>query len=207
MRDEEHRHAGLLLEARDQVQDLGLDRDVERRGGLVGDHERGLAGERHGDHRPLAHAARELVRVVVEPGGGLGHAHQPEHAGGLGPGGGPLHAPVPAQDLLDLEADGVDRVERGHGLLEDHGDAVAADLADLRLAQRGQVPAVEQDAAPGDPARRLGQQAQDRKRRDTLAAAALAHQAEGLPARNREVDTVHGRDRSLPGPELGLSGR
>ena len=69
------------LQARDQVQDLGLDRHVERGGRLVGDQQRGLAGERHGDHRALAHAARELVRVVVEPRGGLGDAHQPEHLG------------------------------------------------------------------------------------------------------------------------------
>ena len=26
----------------------------------------GIAGERHGDHRALAHAARELVRIVVD---------------------------------------------------------------------------------------------------------------------------------------------
>ena len=48
-----------------QVEDLGLDRDVERGGRLVGDDQRRLAGERHRDERPLAHAARQLVRVVA----------------------------------------------------------------------------------------------------------------------------------------------
>ena len=38
-------------------QDLRLDRDVERRGRLVGDQQLRAAGERHGDHHALAHAA------------------------------------------------------------------------------------------------------------------------------------------------------
>ena len=50
-----------------QVEDLRLDRHVERRRRLVGDQELRLARERHRDHRALAHAARELVRVVLEP--------------------------------------------------------------------------------------------------------------------------------------------
>ena len=37
VRDEEHRHAVLALETVDQREDLGLDRDIERRGRLVGD--------------------------------------------------------------------------------------------------------------------------------------------------------------------------
>ena len=50
-----------------QVEDLRLDRDVERRRRLVGDQQLRLARERHRDHRALAHPARELVRVVLEP--------------------------------------------------------------------------------------------------------------------------------------------
>src|SRR3712207_9198031 len=43
------------------------DGDVEGGGRLVGDEQVGLAGDRHGDHRPLPHAAGELVRVHVDP--------------------------------------------------------------------------------------------------------------------------------------------
>ena len=50
------------LQLAEQVEDLRLDGDVERRGRLVGDQELGIAGERHGDHDALAHAAGELVR-------------------------------------------------------------------------------------------------------------------------------------------------
>jgi hypothetical protein len=38
--DEEDRHAALRLEPSEEIQDLRLDRDVERRGRLVGDQQR-----------------------------------------------------------------------------------------------------------------------------------------------------------------------
>jgi hypothetical protein len=38
---------------------------------------------------------------------------------------------VDAQRLGDLPADGVERVERGHRLLEDHGNLRAADVVQL----------------------------------------------------------------------------
>ena len=49
----------------DQIEDLGLDRDVERRRRLVGDQQLRLVGERHRDHHALAHAAGELVRIPL----------------------------------------------------------------------------------------------------------------------------------------------
>ena len=45
--------------------------------------------------------------------------------------------------LDDLVADGVDRIEAGHRLLEDHGDLAAADLAHLVIGQRQDVLAVQ----------------------------------------------------------------
>ena len=57
----------LLAELCQEVQDLGLYHDVERRRWLVGDHQRRVARQGHGDHDPLAHAAGELVRVVASP--------------------------------------------------------------------------------------------------------------------------------------------
>ena len=39
----------------------------------------GSQRQRHGDHHALAHAARELVRIFVEPALGIGDAHQVEH--------------------------------------------------------------------------------------------------------------------------------
>jgi hypothetical protein len=58
-----------------QVEDLRLDGDVERGRRLVGDQQRRAAGQRHRDHRPLAHAARQLVRIIVDARFGSGTHH------------------------------------------------------------------------------------------------------------------------------------
>ena len=63
--DQDHRHAEPLAEVVEQFEDLLLDGDVEGGGRLVGDQQLRLAGQRHGDHDPLAHAAGELVREVA----------------------------------------------------------------------------------------------------------------------------------------------
>jgi hypothetical protein len=61
--DEQHAHAPRGLELADELQDLALDGDVQRRGGLVGDQQLGFAGQGHRDHHALLLAPRHLVRV------------------------------------------------------------------------------------------------------------------------------------------------
>ena len=56
--DEQHRHVEPVAQLAQQAEDLELDRDVERRRRLVGDQHVRPAGERDGDHHPLAHARR-----------------------------------------------------------------------------------------------------------------------------------------------------
>ena len=68
VRDQDQRRVLLGDELAQQIEDLRLDGDVERSRRLVGDQQLRLAGQRHRDHRALAHAARELVRVVLETG-------------------------------------------------------------------------------------------------------------------------------------------
>ena len=63
---QDRRHAALGGDAAQQVHHRLLRGDVEAGGRLVGDQQRRLAGDRHGDHDALAHAAGELVRVGVE---------------------------------------------------------------------------------------------------------------------------------------------
>ncbi len=60
--DEHDGDAQLLLQPGQQVEDLRLDRHVERRRGLVRDDETWLQGECGGDAHPLPLAARQLVR-------------------------------------------------------------------------------------------------------------------------------------------------
>src|SRR5205085_1202535 len=51
----------------DNADDLGLDRNVECRGRLVGDDQLRIRGQRQRDDDPLPHAARELMGKMVEP--------------------------------------------------------------------------------------------------------------------------------------------
>ena len=62
------------LQLADELQDLRLHGDVERGGRLVGDQQLGVVGDGDGDHHALALAARELVRVLLEPRLGIGDA-------------------------------------------------------------------------------------------------------------------------------------
>ena len=65
VRDEEVREVELLLQLLEQVDDLRLDRDVERGHRLVRDDEVGIDRDRAGEADALALAARELVRVAA----------------------------------------------------------------------------------------------------------------------------------------------
>ena len=57
--------AELVLQVLEQVDDAGLDRDVERRHRLVEHEQLRVERERAGDADALALAAGELVRVAV----------------------------------------------------------------------------------------------------------------------------------------------
>jgi hypothetical protein len=104
------------------------------------------------------------------------------------------------QDHLgDLAPDLVVRVQAGQRVLEDHGDLLAADLAQLVGVQLEQVPALEQDL-PGDPA--APGQAHDGQVGDALAGARLADDAEGLAGVEREVDPVDRLDDTVVGVEM-----
>ena len=66
VRDQDDGHTEPNLQLAHKLQDLGLNRHVERRGRLVGYEDLRVAGEGYGDYHPLAHAAGELVRVLPE---------------------------------------------------------------------------------------------------------------------------------------------
>ncbi|EMF27026.1 cation transport ATPase [Streptomyces gancidicus BKS 13-15] len=187
----DHQQGGALLvhELLEQLQDLRLDGHVEGRGGLVGDEQARGAGDRHGDERALAHAAGELVRVLLEPPGRVGDADPVQQVGGLLAGGLPLHPAVTLQDLGDLHADRDDRVQRGQRVLEDHRHLAAAQVAARGRVHREQVRAVELGtAADGETLR--GQQAHQGQGGHGLAAAGLADQAHDLALVDLEGDAV-----------------
>ena len=96
------------------------------------------------------------------------------------------------QRFAHLMLDGVERIERAHRLLEDHRDAGAADVAQLTVAESGEVAALEQDAAANVGGGR--QQAKDRGRRDGFARTGLADERQRLAGLEVERDAAHGVD-------------
>ncbi len=114
-----------------------------------------------------------------------------------------VEAPVCPQGLGDLIPYCKDRVERGHGLLEDHGDLVTADLPEARVRRTQQLLTTEADGAPRDDLPgRIGNQSHERKRRDRLPATRLADDPECLPLLHVEGDAVHGLGHTGVGPEI-----
>ena len=115
--DEDVGQRELVLEVVEQVDDLGLDRHVERRDGLVGDDQARVERERARDADALALAARELVRVaVVVLGREADDVHQLLHA----PLGVAARLAVDHERVGDDRAHALARVERGVRILEDH---------------------------------------------------------------------------------------
>ena len=201
--DQDDRHPQPAAQVVDQLQDLLGDGDVQRGGRLVGDQQLGLAGQRHGDHHALPHAAGQLVRVAGHPLGGAGHADQPEHLHRAVQRGPPAGAAVQPDRLGDLVADGLRRVQRGQRVLEDHPDQVPADVLHLVLGQRGDVRAVDGDPPGGDVAA-AGQQAHDRQRGHRLAAAGFADDAQALARLDGEADPGQGVHHRPAQPDLGV---
>ena len=192
MRDEQHRHAQAFLQFLQQLQDLGLHGDVECRGRLVGDQQVRFVGERHRDHHALALPAGELVRIGVEPACRIADADEVEQFERARPRAIAAQAFVQFENLADLPRDRVQRVERGHRLLEHHGDVVAAHLAHRILVGRDQVLSVEHHLAGGMVRGWVVQQLQDRERRNRLAGAGFADDGERFALGEIEGDAIDG---------------
>ena len=187
--DQNDRSPARGLQLAHQIEDLRLQGDVERGGRLVGDQQRGIAGQRHRDHDALAHAAGELVRIFVDAPlrrGDVDAAQQFDRALARLP---PRSAAMAQDGLDDLVADREARIERGHRLLEDHRQAVAAQVAQRLVGHIEQIEAVEADRA-GDLGGMFRQQAHDGERRHALAAAGFADQPERRAIGDAEIDAV-----------------
>ena len=172
VRDEDVGQAEVALQVLEQVQDLRLHGDVERRDRLVADDQLRVDRERAGDADALALAAGELVReAVVVLRVETDDLEQLLHAPlDLGVGADAVHL----ERLADDEADALARVQRSVRILEDHHH-LAAHRAHLGARELGDVAALEDDPPGG----RL-QQLHDAAGQRGLPAAGLADDAERL---------------------------
>ena len=122
VRDEQIGEAEALAQILEQIDDLRLDRDVERGHRLVADDEFRIERERARDPDALALAARHLVRIAIgeiriEAADREQLAHPRRAARRIGLDGVHLHRL--GDDVADLHA----RIERAVGILEDDLDA------------------------------------------------------------------------------------
>ena len=186
MGDEEKRQLELRLEVLHQVDDLRLDRHVERRHRFVGDDERRLEDERARDADALALTAGKLVRVAIdEVRVEADDAHDLLDALVGFPTA--REAKVPQWFAHDV-ADGHAWVERRVRILKDHLH-VLPQPAELLASQVREVGAFEVNVAGGG-----RQEANDDAPERRLAAPRLADQAERLPGRDGEIDAIDGVD-------------
>src|SRR5256885_16637738 len=94
-----------------------------------------------------------------------------------------------ADGLGDLAADGEHRVQRGHGLLEDHRHALAADRTHLAFRKGEEIASLEPHLSADDPSRSRDE-AHERQRGHRLAATRFADQPEHPTPIERERYTV-----------------
>ena len=188
------RGAELALQVEDQVEDLRLDGDVERGGRLVGDQHLRIAGERHGDHRALAHAAGELMRIFAWR---AAPARECRRAAAS-------RSPCARAARFDMSscsssASAICRPIVSTGLSEVIGSwkIIAMSLPRtpriVGFVELQQIDAVERDRAADDAAGRIGHQPHDRQRGHALAAAGFADDRQRLaaaPARNDTPSTA-----------------
>ena len=159
----------------------------------------GTAGERHGDHHALAHAARELVRIVLRARcGGSGMSHQRAAS----------RRPAPSACFAGRSAGAAAAPRRSGrrssctGLSEVIG---SWKIIEMRLPRMSRICCFV--AASGDRGRRAGprrrrcgragrHQPHDRQRGDALAAAGFADDRQGLAAADAEGDVVDGAEQA-----------
>ena len=202
VRDDQHRDPEAPREVLHELEDLGLDRHVERGGRLVGEDQRRVARDRHRDHHPLAHPAAELVRVLAQPPLGIRNPHHAEQLGRAPARLGRGKTQVDLEPLGELAPDREHRVQRGHRLLEDHADLAAPHVTHRLFGELQEIAALEQDLATDDPARGPGDEPHDAQRADALAAARFPDDAQRLAGRDFEGDPVDGIHRPASSREL-----
>ena len=190
MGDQQQAHAQLAAQARQQFEDLCLHADIQRRGRLVGDQQPRLAGNRHGDHHPLALAAGQVLRVLVQVRSGARQLYQGKQFFGALPGLPAGEVGVGEQVFGDLLAQGQHRVEARQRVLENHPQRIALQLAHLPWRHAQQVTALEQHL-PGQPGV-VRQQAHQRQGRGGFTAAGFTHQRQCLAGLQGETQVFDG---------------
>src|SRR5215470_10251425 len=160
---------------------------------LISDEDRRVAGERHRDHRPLPHPAGELMRVVVDAHLRVRDADLAQQLDRACPSRALVDALVRLDRLDDLLPDPIDGIQRGHRILEDHPELVAAIVLHVGVRDLEQVRSLVEHLAL-EAGVHSACQPHSRHRGNALARPRLADDPEHLAALEREgdpIDRVH----------------
>ena len=181
---------------------MRLNRHVQRGRWLVRDQQVRLAGNGHCDHGPLLHAARKLMGVILHAFFRRRDAHGVQQLHGLGAGLRLIHPQVQLHRLFDLSAHREHRVQRTHGILEDHGNLFAANLPHLVPVDLEEIPTSKLDRATRDLSGRARDQPHDRQGTHALPATRLADDSKRIAGVQLIRDPVHRVDDAFVGLEF-----
>jgi len=173
VRDEQVREPTVTLDVLKQIDDLGLDADVEGADRLVTDYEPWLDGEGAGNTDALPLASAELVGESVRDVGSETDALQEFGDTGL-PGGLRIPQSVDDQRFANALSHRHPRIQRMERVLENHLE-LPPERAEGAGSQGGDVLSVEEDPAAGG-----FEQSQDGTSKGALATTALTNESHGL---------------------------
>jgi len=200
--DEDDGGADPALELRHQLEDLRLDRDVERGGRLIGDQ----------DLRLQASAIAIITRWRIPPdiwwdirraAAPARRCDEVEHRDGARPRGAGVEALVQAQRLAELAADAQHRVEARHRSWKIMLMSLPRIARMRAVVEREEIAALEADRAR-DLAGRLGNEAQDRHGGDRFPAPLSPTIASVSPCLDMERHPVDGTIDPVRRAEVGL---
>ena len=194
--DEEIGDVPLALEAGQEVQDVGLDRDIERRNDFIAQQQLGIDRQGPSDIDPLPLASRELVGSSVRH-----RRRQPDGPERGVDRFGQVSSFTPAQDpyrLLDALAYGHPGIERIVRVLEDHLHPTP--MTPQPFSRKTVEPGAAQRHRAGDLDPVAPQQLGDRPGHGRFAGARFADQAQCFPRRDVETDLRYGVNDSSAGP-------
>ncbi len=194
MGNEDDPGAVLSLHVRDQADDRRMHGDVERRRRFVGNDQPGIARKRHGDEHALAHAARKLMRILLQQGAAIPQLRGGEHGDRPFAPLCPVGLPEAGQVLIELAADGHDRIERGQRRLRDECNGATEQCAPSRRRHVDEVAVLKEDCAGRD-CEAGRQELRDRAPDHGFARAGFAHQAEDSAGREIERELAYCRHR------------
>ena len=192
MRDHHRRSAAVFLQRSQQVDDLGLNRHVQRRRRLVGEQQPRAACQSDGDHHALALAAGKLVRVRVKTTRRRGNAHQFQQPERLFAGGGARSGTMRGDLLGDLSADAQRRIQRRQRVLKYDRAVFAAIAFPLARRLRENIPSRKEDVAAAFDLARRRDQPHHAPRRDRLAAARFTDERHRLAFVDEKRRAAHG---------------